>query len=67
MFKEPERGTKDINIARVEEALEVAPNVIATGCPFCMTMIRDGVKIKEKETEVKVLDIAELTARANGL
>lgn len=67
MFKEPEKGNKDINVARVEEALETNAKIIATGCPFCMTMMRDGVKVKEKEQEVEVLDIAELTARANGL
>lgn len=67
MFKEPEKGTKDINIERTEEALGTKPDFIAAGCPFCMTMITDGVKHFEKEDEVKVLDIAELTARANGL
>jgi heterodisulfide reductase subunit D len=67
MFKEPEKGTKDINVERVEEALTTNPNIIAASCPFCMTMIRDGVKHFEKEAEVQVLDIAEITARANGL
>jgi heterodisulfide reductase subunit D len=67
MFKEPEKGNKDVNIERIEEALETQPQVIAAGCPFCMTMLSDGVKLKDKEQEVKVLDIAEITARANGL
>lgn len=67
MFKEPENGNKDINVERVEEALETQPEIIAAACPFCMTMLRDGVKAKEKEQEVEVLDIAEITARANGL
>lgn len=67
MFKEPEKGNKDINIERTEEALETQPQIIAAGCPFCMTMLSDGVKLKDKEQEVKVLDIAEITARANGL
>ena len=67
MFKEPEKGNKDINVERVEEALETGSTVIAAGCPFCMTMLSDGVKFKDKEQEVKVLDIAEITARANGL
>jgi heterodisulfide reductase subunit D len=67
MFKEPERGDKDINIERIEEALAIEPQVIASGCPFCMTMLSDGVKLKDKEQEVKVLDIAEITVRANGL
>ncbi|MFV0531393.1 MAG: (Fe-S)-binding protein [Flavobacteriales bacterium] len=67
MFKEPEKGNKDINIERTEEALEQQPKVIATGCPFCNTMMTDGVKIKEKEKEVSVLDLAELIATAEDL
>ncbi|CAN5656215.1 (Fe-S)-binding protein [soil metagenome] len=67
MFKEPEHGDKDVNIARTEEALALSPNVIAVGCPFCMTMMTDGVKNFNKEAEVKVLDVAELIAQANDL
>jgi Fe-S oxidoreductase len=67
MFKEPENGTKDINVERVEEALSVNPDIIAASCPFCMTMLSDGVKHFEKENTVQVLDIAEITAKANGL
>ena len=67
MFKEPEKGNKDINIERTEEALEVSPNIIATGCPFCNTMMTDGIKNKEKEAEVEVMDIAELIAQAKEL
>lgn len=67
MFKEPENGTKDINVERVEEALSVKPDIIAASCPFCMTMLSDGVKHFEKENTVQVLDIAEITAKANGL
>ncbi len=67
MFKEPEHGNKDVNIERTEEALALSPNVIAVGCPFCMTMMTDGVKNFNKETEVKVLDVAELIAQANEL
>jgi len=67
MFKEPEKGNKDINIERIEEALETHPNIIAAGCPFCMTMLSDGVKMKDQNQNVQVLDIAEITARANGL
>jgi heterodisulfide reductase subunit D len=67
MFKEPEPGKKDINVERVEEAMGTNPEVIAAGCPFCMTMLRDGVKHFNKEEEIKVMDIAEITARANGL
>jgi heterodisulfide reductase subunit D len=67
MFKEPEKGDKDINIERTEEALGLQPDVIAVGCPFCMTMITDGIKHFEKEQEVNVMDIAELIAKANDL
>jgi heterodisulfide reductase subunit D len=67
MFKEPEKGIKDINIERTEEALATGAETIAVACPFCMTMIGDGVKNKDKEHEVKVKDLAELIAEANGL
>ena len=67
MFKEPEKGTKDINIERTEEALELNPSIIATGCPFCNTMITDGVKLKNRNREVKVMDLAELVAQAADL
>ena len=67
MFKEAEKGNKEINIERTEDALEVKPDLIATGCPFCNTMMTDGVKHFEKESEVKVLDVAELIANAADL
>ena len=67
MFKEAEKGNKEINIERTEEALELQPDIIATGCPFCMTMMTDGVKLKEKSTEVQVFDLAELIAQAKDL
>ncbi len=67
MFKEPEKGNKDINIERTEEALETKPDVIATGCPFCNTMLTDGVKNKEKEESIQVLDLAEMIATAKDL
>ena len=67
MFKEPEHGKKDINIERTEEALATGATTIAVACPFCMTMMSDGVKNKEKEAEIKVLDIAELIAEGQGL
>ena len=60
MFKEDEPGNKRINIERTEEALATNANIIAAACPFCNTMMTDGVKNKEKEAEVHVLDIAEL-------
>jgi Fe-S oxidoreductase len=64
MFKEAEKGEKEIFIERTEDALETGAEVIATACPFCMTMITDGLKYKNKETEVKNLDIAELIAQS---
>jgi len=67
MFKESEKGNKDINIERTEDALEVKPDIIATGCPFCNTMMTDGIKIKEKENDIEVLDIVELIANAQDL
>lgn len=60
MFKESEKGDQEVNIKRTEEAIEAKPDVIAAGCPFCNTMMTDGVKNKEKEAGIKVLDIAEL-------
>ena len=67
MFKESEKGDKEINVERTEDALQVKPNIIATGCPFCNTMMTDGVKATEKEDEIEVLDIAELIAKAEDL
>jgi len=67
MFKEPEQGDKDINIERTEEALETQPEIIAAACPFCNTMMTDGLKSKEKEASIKVMDIAELIANAEDL
>jgi heterodisulfide reductase subunit D len=67
MFKEPEPGRKDINVERAEEALATGAGTIAVACPFCMTMMSDGVKSKEREADVKVKDLAELIAEAKGL
>lgn len=67
MFKEPEPGNKDINVERTEQALEVQPEVIAAGCPFCNTMMTDGIKGKEKEDTIQVMDIAEMIASADDL
>jgi len=67
MFKEPEKGTKEINVERTEDAIAVQPDIIATGCPFCNTMMTDGIKNKEKENSIKVLDIVELIANAQDL
>ncbi|GIV41262.1 MAG: Fe-S oxidoreductase [Vicingaceae bacterium] len=62
VFKEAEPGNKEVNIERTEEALELKPDVIATGCPFCMIMLTDGVKLKNQNENVKVIDLAELIA-----
>lgn len=67
MFKEAENGKKDINIERTEQALETQPDIIAAGCPFCNTMLSDGVKNKEKEDSLHVLDLAEIIANAKDL
>ena len=64
MFKEAEPGDKEIFIERTEDALQTNAKVIATACPFCMTMITDGIKYKNKEEEVKNLDIAEIIVNA---
>jgi len=62
MFKEEEKGTIRINSERTNEAIGTGANIIASACPFCNTMLTDGVKNAEKEDSVKVLDIAELVA-----
>lgn len=67
MFKEAEKGNKEINVERTEEALETKSQIIATGCPFCNTMMTDGVKLAGQEADVKVLDVAELIATAADL
>jgi len=67
MFKEAEAGNKEVNTERSEEALELKPDFIAVGCPFCNTMMTDGVKHAEKEDSVTVLDIAEMIAQAADL
>jgi Fe-S oxidoreductase len=67
MFKDAEKGKKEINVERAEEALSTGATTVAVACPFCMTMITDGVKSREKEEEVKVKDIAELIAEQQGL
>jgi Fe-S oxidoreductase len=67
MFKEAEPGNKEVNIERSEEAFALQPNIIAVGCPFCNTMLHDGLKAKGKESNVTVMDIAELIANAQDL
>lgn len=62
MFKEEEKGDIRISTERTKEAIETGASIIASNCPFCMTMLSDGVKSNEKEEQVKVLDIAEMIA-----
>ncbi|HEV2355060.1 MAG TPA: (Fe-S)-binding protein [Puia sp.] len=62
MFKEEEKGTTRVNYERSEEALGTGAAIIAAACPFCNTMLTDGVKHEEKEDNVRVMDIAELIA-----
>ena len=64
MFKEAEKGNKEVFIERTEDALKTEANIIATACPFCMTMMTDGLKYKNKEEQVKNYDIAELIAQS---
>ena len=67
MFKEDEAGDKRINIERIEEALDTRADIIATNCPFCLTMMQDGLKAKEKHEEVMAYDLAELIVQTNNL
>jgi Fe-S oxidoreductase len=67
MFKDAEKGDKEVNIERTEEALEIQPDIIAAACPFCNTMMTDGVKNKQQEGKIQIMDIAELIANANDL
>lgn len=60
MFKEDEPGTKRINTERIEEALDTGATIVAANCPFCLTMMKDGVSAAEKEDDVMVLDISEM-------
>jgi heterodisulfide reductase subunit D len=64
MFKDAEPGKKEVNIERTEEAISTGANIVAAACPFCMTMLTDGIKNKEKEAQMKVLDLAELIERS---
>ncbi len=65
MFKEDEPGNKRINIERIEEALDTGADVVAVNCPFCLTMMSDGVKAKEKEDKVMVYDLSEMIVSNN--
>jgi len=67
MFKDAEKGDKEVNILRTEQAVDTKPEIIAAGCPFCNTMMSDGVKNKEKQDEIEVLDVVEMIANADDL
>jgi Fe-S oxidoreductase len=67
MFKDAEPGKKEINIERTDEAIATGANVVAANCPFCTTMIGDGIKNANKEESVQVLDVAEMIAQAKDL
>lgn len=67
LFKEPEPGNEEVHVLRTKEALSTKAEIIAAGCPFCNTMLTDGVKFEEKESQVQVLDVAELIANAEDL
>ena len=67
MFKEDEPGDKRINTERAEEALSTGASIVAANCPFCITMMQDGIKAKEKQDDVMVYDLAELIVNNNGL
>jgi heterodisulfide reductase subunit D len=67
MFKEAEKGNKEVFIERTEDALKTNASVIASACPFCMTMLTDGLKYKNREQDIKNLDIAELIAQSIDL
>lgn len=62
MFKEEEQGKTRVNWERANEAIHTGANIIAAACPFCNTMLTDGVKAAEKEGDIKVMDVAELIA-----
>jgi Fe-S oxidoreductase len=67
MFKDAEKGDKEVNALRTEQAVETKPEIIAAGCPFCNTMMSDGVRNKEKQDEIEVLDVVEMIANADDL
>ncbi len=67
MFKDAEKGNKEVNIERTEDVKETNTEVVATGCPFCNTMLTDGAKAIEEERKISVMDISELIAKAQDL
>lgn len=67
MFKEAEKGNKEVFIERIEDVIEIQADIVATACPFCMVMMTDGIKYKNKEDSMQNLDIAELVSQGLGL
>ena len=67
MFKDAEKGNREVNHERTDDVLETGAKVVATGCPFCNTMMTDGIKNAEREANIEVKDIAELIAEAADL
>jgi Fe-S oxidoreductase len=67
MFKEAEKGAKEVFLERIEDVIDSGASIVATACPFCMVMMTDGIKYKNREEDMKNLDIAELVAKGMGL
>ncbi len=67
MFKEAEKGDLEVYELRTQDALETGCNLIATACPMCMTMMKDGLKMKDKEKDIEVMDIAEIVVKSMGI
>lgn len=67
MFKEDENGDRRINTARTDHVLDTNADIVAANCPFCITMLQDGIKEREKQDKVMVLDLSELIVQANNL
>lgn len=67
MFKEAEKGKKEVFIERIEQVIETGADIVATACPFCMVMMTDGIKYKNREEKLQSLDIAEMVSKGLGL
>jgi heterodisulfide reductase subunit D len=67
MFKEAEKGDKEVFLERIEDAIECKADIVATACPFCMVMMTDGIKYKNREEDIKNYDIVELVSMGLGL
>jgi heterodisulfide reductase subunit D len=67
MFKESEPGQKEVNVERTSDIIESGAEIVASACPFCLTMLEDGIKSENKEDSIKILDLAELIAKNEGL